>query len=170
MYLFNHCVGLVPFHLIRKTMGKHLMGFQYSKGSAVHLGTNFMAPKGFKIGLNSCINRQCLLDTRGGIEIGNHVTIGPRVVIMTADHDILSSQFKGRRRPVKIHNFAFIGTGAILLPGIEIGEGSVVAAGAVITKDTEPYTIYGGTPAKEIGVRQLESPLKGQAPYERWFH
>ena len=73
-------------------------------------------------------------------------------------------RFVTETQPVVIENYAWIGMRAMILPGVTIGEGAVVAAGAVVSRDVAPYTVVGGVPAKPIGRRQ------GPARYELAFH
>lgn len=88
---------------------------------------------------------------RGGITIGDGSLIGHNVVLATINHDL--SPFKNRENhyaPIVIEDNVWIGSNATILPGITIGRWAVVAAGAVVTKDVEAYTVVGGVPAKEI--------------------
>jgi acetyltransferase-like isoleucine patch superfamily enzyme len=75
------------------------------------------------------------------------------VHIITADHDIDSSNFEGRKHAVHIKKYAFIGSRATILPGVTIGEGAVVAACACVTKDVPAYAMVGGVPAKVLRFR-----------------
>jgi len=93
------------------------------------------------------------LDGRLGLNIGNNVNIAGEVRIYTMEHDINSQTFGGSGGPVVIHDWAYIGTRVTILPGITIGEGAVVASGAVVTKDVAPWTMVGGIPAKFIRNR-----------------
>ncbi|WP_083621218.1 LbetaH domain-containing protein [Planktothrix paucivesiculata] len=93
------------------------------------------------------------------ITIGERVLIGPRCSFETASHSLNLSEGKQRSRftkPIMIENDVWIATGVIVLPGVRIGEGSVVAAGAVVTTDVPPYTLVGGVPARVI--KQLTLP------------
>lgn len=104
------------------------------------------------------INQDCILHCRGGVSIGNHVFLGQRVMINTGDH-----RYEDATRtiweqgafylPVKIGNDVFLGMGAIVMPGVTIADGTVVAAGAVVTKDTEPFSVVAGVPARTIRRR-----------------
>lgn len=103
------------------------------------------------IGDNVFINSGCQFQDQGGIEIGNGVLIGPKVVIATLNHN-LNPDKRGNLIPssVKIGENVWIGANATILPGVTIGDGAVVAAGAVVSKDVEPNTVVGGVPAKLI--------------------
>ena len=122
----------------------------------------------FHIGNNSVINQKCRLDNRSGIWIGDNVSISAETCILTADHDIQTSDFAGRSRPVIIEDYVFIGTRAIILPGVTLGKGAVIAAGAIVTKSVEPFTIMAGVPARPIGVRNNE--LNYETHYPRLFY
>ncbi len=102
-----------------------------------------------KIGRNVFINHSLTCMAAGGITIDDGVMIGPNVRIVTDNHD-LQNRMVLRCNPVHICRNAWIGVGAIILPGVTIGENAVVAAGAVVTKDVAPNTIVGGNPAKFI--------------------
>ena len=90
------------------------------------------------------------------ITIGKNCCIGEDVRLLTGSHDVASAHFDLVTRPIVIHDHVWIATGAIVLPGITIGEGAVVAAGAVVTKDVEPWMVVGGNPAKFIKKRVLK--------------
>ena len=112
------------------------------------------------IGENSVINQRCRLDARGGLIIGANVSISPEVHILSADHDVSSIDFSGRTREVVIDDYVFVGSRAMILPGVVIGKGSVVAAGSVVTKSVQPRDIVAGVPARKIGTREIELRYK----------
>lgn len=88
---------------------------------------------------------------RGGITIEDHVLIAPKVNLVTTNHPITPSQRRSTlSHPIVIKKGAWIGIGATILPGITVGENSIVTAGAVVTKDVAANTIVGGMPAKVI--------------------
>ena len=107
-----------------------------------------------KIGKGVFVNHSLTCMAAGGITIDDGVMIGPNVRIVTDNHDFENHDFENRMvlrcKPVHIDRNAWIGVGAIILPGVTIGENAVVAAGAVVTKDVAPNTIVGGNPAKFI--------------------
>ena len=102
-----------------------------------------------KIGKRVFVNHSLTCMGAGGITIDDGVMIGPNVRIVTDNHDF-QNRMVLRCKPVYIGSNAWIGIGAIILPGVTIGENAVVAAGAVVTKDVAPNTIVGGNPAKFI--------------------
>ena len=107
--------------------------------------------KNITIGKNVFINSGCHFQDQGGIVIGDGALIGHNVVLATINHALAPSE--NRRNyyaPIKIGNNVWIGSNATVLPGVTIGEWSVVAAGAVVSKDIPPYTVVGGVPAKVL--------------------
>ena len=118
--------------------------------------TSYMMPpvqidfaRQMKIGKGVFVNHSLTCMAAGGITIDDGVMIGPNVRIVTDNHDF-ENRMVLRCKPVHIGRNAWIGVGAIILPGVTIGENAVVAAGAVVTKDVAPNTIVGGNPAKFI--------------------
>ena len=114
--------------------------------------------KNITIGKDVFINSGCHFQDQGGITIGEGSLIGHNVVLATVNHDL--SPFKNRENhyaPIVIEDHVWIGSNATILPGVTIGRWSVVAAGAVVSRDVEAFTIAGGVPAKEIQkVKQEE--------------
>ncbi len=116
--------------------------------------------KNITVGKNVFINSGCHFQDQGGITIGNDVLIGHNVVLATINHDLAPSQNrKNHYAPITISNNVWIGSNATILPGIRIGEWAVVAAGAVVTKNVEPYTVVGGNPAKLIKTVEKEGAI-----------
>jgi acetyltransferase-like isoleucine patch superfamily enzyme len=121
------------------------------------------------IGDRSRINRDCCLDARGGLWIGSDVSISPGVTILTAEHPPDDSQFRVETKPVRIEDHVFIGMRAIVLPGVTLGAGAVVAAGAVVTRDVPALTIVGGVPARPpIGHRERMPSYRLEEPFPRF--
>lgn len=107
--------------------------------------------KNITIGKNVFINSGCHFQDQGGIEIGDGALIGHNVVLATINHDLKPSmKRKNHYAPIKIGSNVWIGSNATILQGVTIGEWAVIAAGAVVTKNVEPYTVVGGVPAKFI--------------------
>ena len=103
------------------------------------------------IGKNVFVNHACTFMDRGGITLEDNVLIGPKVNLITTNHPINPSERRATiSQPIVIKKGAWIGVGATILPGVTIGENSIVAAGAVVSKDVPDNTIVGGIPAKFI--------------------
>ena len=159
-YLTNHAVNHVPSYAVRHAWYRRVLGARLDPSATVHLGCYvwFLGPgqiarDGLEIGANTRINRDCCLDARARITIGANVSISPQVAILTGQHDVRSPDFTFVTAPVRIDDNVFVGTRATIMPGVSIGRGAVVAAGAVVTRDVAPYTIVGGVPARPIGAR-----------------
>ncbi|WP_186056545.1 sugar O-acetyltransferase [Burkholderia gladioli] len=105
-----------------------------------------------RIGRPVFINQNCTFCDLGGIDIGDQVMIGPNVSILTSGHPVEPSRRRSgvMAKPVLIESNVWIGAGAIILGGVTIGENSVVAAGAVVTRDVPRDTLAGGNPARVI--------------------
>jgi acetyltransferase-like isoleucine patch superfamily enzyme len=111
--------------------------------------TNF--GKFITLGKNVFINHACSFLDLGGITIEDNVLIGPRVNLVTENHPLNPAERRSLMvKPIVIKQNAWIGANATILPGVTIGENSIVAAGAVVSKDVPPNTIVGGVPAKFI--------------------
>jgi acetyltransferase-like isoleucine patch superfamily enzyme len=167
IYICNELISRFPSHRVRNWFYRKVMGFTIGNRSTVFMHCSFDCTVGFSIGQNSVVNSGCRLDARGGIKIGSNVGISQQVTILTADHDLNFPDFGGRSREVIIDDYAFIGTRAMILPGVIIGKGAIVAAGAVVTKDVAPYTVVAGVPAKAIKERRKD--LEYSAEYFRKF-
>ena len=151
-WLGNNVVAVIPIWCIRK-MYHRCMGITLGRGTQLNMRTYLVGPGRLVVGKYSHVNPGCLIDYRGGMEIGSCVSISHRVMLITGGHDVQSSAFNEDHKPIKIGDHVWIGAGATVLRGVEIGEGAVVAAGAVVVRDVPPYTIVGGVPAKKIGER-----------------
>lgn len=152
LYIFNNLICYFPSNRIRR-LGLEALGGKIQKSSIFNMGVFFIHPRGLKIGNNTHINRNCLIDARGTVTIGDRVSISHNVTLMTGSHNCQHTNFPIVYLPIIIDKYVWIGCGATILNGVYIGEGAVVAAGAVVTKDVEPYTIVAGIPAKKIGDR-----------------
>lgn len=169
IYLCNYIVSRIPSNTIRLIFYRKIMMFTLGEGTSIFMQCSFDCTKTLWIGANSVINSKCRMDTRGGIKIGNNVSISSDVVILTADHDMDNENMDGRNKGVIINDYVWIGTRATLLPGVNIGYGAVVATGAVVTKDVPPYGVAAGVPAKVIKYRNSNNGFNYTANYRRLF-
>ena len=166
LYLFNNIIAYIPSHYIRK-MILRIVGGKIGKRSRIDIGCFIALPRKLTIGESTHINRGCILQPFAPIIIGNNVSISHRCNIMAGGHDVNSVDFAGDHRPIQIDDYVWIGVGATVLRGVHIGEGAVVCAGAVVTKDVAPYDIVAGVPAKKIAERKHE--LKYKCLPHPWF-
>lgn len=163
VYLTNHVVCHVPSHAIRRAWYRAI-GISIGENSAIHLGTRilFFGPgqlrkAGVTIGANSIVNRDCVLDCRGKLTIGDNVSISAEVEILTTSHLWQEPGFRDDLQWVVIEDHAWIGTRATILPGTRIGRGAVVSAGAVRGGDVPELGVVSGVPARVIGKRPDEA-------------
>jgi len=148
-------LGYIPLHEIRLLLFD-LAGVKIGAGSTIHIGARFYQPKNVVIGQGTIVGDHATLDGRDKLTIGDHVDIASEVMIFNGEHDIHSENFDPVTAPVIIEDYVFIGPRAIILPGVRIGRGAVVAAGAVVTKDVPDSTIVAGVPAEPIGHRRAK--------------
>lgn len=161
------CAGYVPLHHCRRFIYR-LAGATIGKGSSIHMMATFFSLKNLKVGEDTVIGWRVFLDGRAPLTIGNHVDIASEVMIYNSQHDLDAEDFGDVLKPVVIEDYVFIGPRVIIIPGVKIGRGAAVAAGAVVTKDVAPMAIVGGVPAKEIRKRQLKN-LHYRLGRARWF-
>ena len=107
--------------------------------------------KNITVGKNVFINACCKFQDQGGIRIGCDCLIGHNATLCTINHN-LDPDHRGDMtfKPIVIEDKVWLGANVTILPGVTIGEGAIVAAGAVVTKDVAPRTVVGGVPAREI--------------------
>ena len=141
------------------------MGARIGKESFPCRRVEVLFPKGLMIGDRVAVGWFAELDARGGITVDHDTNISSHAKLITGSHDIDDPYFTADFKPIIIGHHCWIGTGAMILQGVTIGDGAVVAAGAVVTKDVPPYTVVGGVPAKVIRSRADKVLYKnGQAP------
>lgn len=152
-----HLTGLIPSHMVRQTVYR-LAGMKLGGGSTLHAGADFFSLRKIRIGNDTIIGGGVFLDGRDEIKIGSHTDVASEVMVYNSEHKLDDPEFGATLEKVTIGDHVFIGPRAIILPGVNIGNGAVVAAGAVVTSDVPPFKIYGGVPAKEIGERNNKNP------------
>jgi putative colanic acid biosynthesis acetyltransferase WcaF len=166
--LYNRCLTLLPSFGLRHFILRHLYGVKIGHDTNLEMGIRVFAPQRIVIGDHSVVHFDCILDGRCGLEIGHCVDIGQQANIFTLEHDIDDPTYATKGSKVVIQDYAIIGGRSTILPGVTIGEGAVVATGAVVTKDVQPYTMVGGVPARFI--RDRKRGLSYQISYRRYFH
>ncbi|MBI5357123.1 acyltransferase [Candidatus Collierbacteria bacterium] len=147
--------GWIPFHSIRNNIYR-FAGVKIGNGSTIHTGCRFYQPENISIGVDTSVGDRCFLDGRAKLSIGSHTSIASQVLIYNSEHNINDEFFGAIEQAVAIGDYVFIGPRAVILPGVHIGDGVVIAAGAVVSKDIPGGEIAGGVPAKKIADRQLK--------------
>lgn len=156
-FFVNDLVGWIPVVGLRLWVYS-LVGVRFEDRSktAVFMHCELLSPKGIEIGSGTTIGRHCILDGRAPLRIGRNVNIGGRTQFFTGTHDVDSANFDAEFLPITVEDQVWIALSAIVLGGVTIGRGAVVAAGAVVTRDLEPMGIYAGVPARKIGERKSD--------------
>jgi acetyltransferase-like isoleucine patch superfamily enzyme len=166
-YFYNSFVGRIPSRTIRHAWLKMYLP-NFGSGTSVQSGCRFLNGRKVLFGKRNVINFGCLFDGRKFlIRTGDDVSIGPEAAILTLGHDPQSPHFSDRGGDVTIGDRVWIAYRATILPGISIGEGAVVGAGAVVTKNVDPYTLVAGNPARKIGERNRD--LRYELDFAPWL-
>lgn len=158
-YVANNFIAHIPVEILRNVYYRSILGVRI--GHATHLSmrlffTGYHNFCNVAIGNNCVINREVYLDGRAGVSVGNNVNISFGTCLLSLHHDHNDPNFMSIGAPIEIEDHVWIGARAIILPGVTLGEGSVVAAGAVVTRSVPAYTVVGGVPAKVIGERNSQ--------------
>jgi len=165
--LYNGLVGRLPSRTLRHAWLRLWLG-GLGAGSGVQSGCRFLNGRKVHVGARSVVNFGTLIDGRKfAVRIGSDVSIGPEAAILTLGHDPASPEFADRGGEVTIGDRAWIAYRAIVLPGVSIGEGAVIAAGAVVSEDVPPFTIVAGNPARPVGTRPRA--LSYRLDYRPWL-
>ncbi|MBN1601398.1 MAG: Coenzyme F420 hydrogenase/dehydrogenase, beta subunit C-terminal domain [Chitinispirillaceae bacterium] len=150
----NDLLPVIPSRHLRLFCLRNVFKAKIGKNVAMYRKIEFRNPEDLIIEGNNSIGLNVMLDSRNGLIVKCGAVISSHVLIWTLHHDYNSSDFRMVGAPVEIGEYTWICSRAIILPGVKIGKGAVVAAGAVVTKDVEPFTVVGGVPAKKIGMRK----------------
>lgn len=130
-------------------------GAEIGKGGIIYRSARIYAPWDLKIGNWTVIGPRVSIYNKTKVEIGDEVVVSQDVFLCTASHDITSPSLALVAKPITIGSVAWIAAKSIVLPGVTIGEGAVVGAGSVVTKDVDSWTVVGGNPARFIKKRVL---------------
>lgn len=145
-------IGRVPSHFLRRFFYRSF-GMKFGSKATIYSGAEIRRPEWIEIGAGSIVGNGAILDGRLGIRIGANVNISTGVWIWTVQHDYKDPKFGDIGGAVEVGDHAWISCRAVILPGVKIGEGAVIAAGAVVSRDVEPYSVVAGIPAKKVAER-----------------
>jgi acetyltransferase-like isoleucine patch superfamily enzyme len=155
-------ISIVP-PVLRFFIWKLVLG---SVGKRVYIDSNvyFRYPKKIKIGNDVSLNRGCEFyaswhHKQTFIILCNNIRVGPAVKFFAAGHDVGYLNLPDNAKSIYVGDHVWIGGNSTILQGVTIGEGAIVAAGSVVTKSVEPYTIVGGIPARFIKKRELKDVI-----------
>jgi acetyltransferase-like isoleucine patch superfamily enzyme len=147
---------MLPFALL--PLLYRACNFEIARSATLQGGVRFFHVGRLVIGEGTLVNRGVYLDNRAGIVIGKQVSIAHDARIYTMGHDVHDEGFAAKGRPVQIDDYAVVFAGAMIMPGVHVGEGAVVMAGAVVTKSVPAWRIVGGNPAHDVGERGCKTP------------
>ena len=160
--------------LLRNHRRKNLV----SRGAVIHetaeIGEVNIAGgvKFLSVGRETFLGR-VTLNVHAEISIGNRVCINDGVEILTASHNVYDPKWSQKKAAIIIEDYVWIGTGAMILPGVKIGKGAVVGARAVVSKSVDPETIVVGNPAKVLNRKRSSTldynPCEFLAPNRAWL-
>lgn len=152
-YLYNNCFTNFPSYSVRHLYLRKILRITIGKHTSIHMGCFFTGNNIF-IGNNTVINRKCFFDGRvSKLIIGNNVSISPEVYILTMSHQTQSEKFETLSKGVIIEDYVWVGTRAMILPGVTIKKGAVIGAMSLVTKTIPSFSIAAGIPAAPIGKR-----------------
>lgn len=154
-WMTNTIICRFPSRRIRRSWLK-LLGMHINGTVMIYEDYHIRNPKGITIDDGVSIGPKVLLDGRMGLHIGKSAVIAYEAIIWTLNHDYNDVNFCVKGAPVEIGDYSWICSRSIILPGIKIGKGAVVASGAIVTKDVPDYAIVAGIPAKVVGHREIK--------------
>lgn len=151
--IFNKEISIADY--VRNFLYRNIFRVHIGKNAVIYYGAEIRSPWNLHIGEGSVIGDRAILDARNGIYIGENVNLSSGVWIWTLQHNVNDPYFatNNEGKCVKIGDRAWLSCRSVILPGVTIGEGCVIAASAVAAKSTEAFSIYGGVPCKKIADR-----------------
>ena len=168
-WLTNSFICNFPSNHIRLFILK-LFGMKIHGSVKFYEGFHIRSPHKIIIENGVSIGPHVLLDGRMGLHINKSAVLGYECIIWTLNHDYNDVNFCGKGAPVEIGPYAWICSRSIILPGIKIGEGAVIASGAVVTHDVPPYSVVAGVPARIIGRREEKEYQYGYNSKNSYSH
>jgi putative colanic acid biosynthesis acetyltransferase WcaF len=151
--LFNLVITHLPGHWLRQVWLR-MLGARIGAGSIIFRGTTVFGAEYLRLGERVHVGFRVVLDARGGITIADDVNISSDSQLLTARHAIHSPDFEREVAPIMIEDHVWVATRSIILAGVSVARGAVVAAGGVAARDVPPSTVVAGVPAKPIGQRR----------------
>lgn len=160
-------LGRSPFQKYRIFILRHIYMMDLGKNVVIYHGFHIRAPWNIHIGKGTIIGDGASLDGRNCIYIGENVNISTDCYIYTEQHDIDDPYFESKQSggAVVVGDRAWLSSRTTILPRVTVGEGAVLASGALATKDLDSYGIYGGIPSKKIGERSRDLRFKFDGSY-----
>jgi acetyltransferase-like isoleucine patch superfamily enzyme len=168
-YAFNHIVNRIPLVSARMRAYAALgVDFDEISSAQISLGVEMWIGHRLSIGARSAIGQRCYIDARGGVRVDSDVSISREAALLTATHLPDDPEFAAALAPIHLEQHSWIGMRSLLMPGVHVGEGAVVAAGALVTSDVERYTVVAGVPAKP--QRRRREPMSYRLDWRPSWH
>ena len=167
-HLRDERMGSLPGHTARRWYLRR-RGLRIADNAHLYRWREVRDAHRISIGAGTIVGFWATLDGREGIEIGANVNLSSEVAIWTLQHDPQSPTFASYGGRVVIEDDAWLSFRVTVLPGVRIGRGAVVAAGAVVTQDVAPHTIVGGIPARPIGERTTDLRYRLADSHPLWL-
>lgn len=152
----------VPLHAWRRFLLR-LFGAKIGTGAHPYPSARIWAPWNLYMGDHSCLSHQVDCYCVGNVMLGAHVTVSQYSFLCTATHDYNELGMPLLVAPIVIEDYAWVTADVFVGPGVNIGEGAVIAARSTVTRDVAPWTVVAGNPVKEIGKRDPSSTIRGVA-------
>jgi acetyltransferase-like isoleucine patch superfamily enzyme len=158
-YLWNDWLTWLPGSRLRCALLRALLGAQIGDRTVLWRGVKVDGNSYYRIriGRDCVIPRGALFNATAGVTIGDGVFLGHDVSFHCADHDVDSPTMPARYAPIAVGHGAWIASKASILKGVTVGEGAVIAYGAVVTRDVPPLAIVAGVPARIVRYRRVEA-------------
>ncbi len=147
---------LIFSNRIRMWLYRSFLGMDMGRDCLVWAGNRFNDITGFSMGNNVIVGPDNVFLIRGGIEIGNNVNLSGFSFFISQSHDVNDPYGHTLLEKIRIKDDAWVATHAMIMPGVTIGRGAVVAAGSVVVRDVPDYVVVAGNPARQIGTRSTD--------------
>lgn len=145
---------------LRMYVYRKIVGMPIGQDTIIWAGNVFNDAQKFSVGDNCIIGPKNVFLIRGGLQIGNNVNLSGFSFFISQGHDVNDPNMSTKLAPIRIDDDSWVATNATILPGVHIGQGAVVAAGSVVTKDVHPFTVVAGNPARMIKERRRNFQYK----------
>jgi putative colanic acid biosynthesis acetyltransferase WcaF len=152
----------IPSSALRRALLR-AFGSRIGGGVVIKPGVRVKYPWLLEMGSHCWIGEDAWIDNLASVQLGDHVVLSQGAYLCTGNHDWNDPAFGLIVRPIRIHNYAWVGAKALVCPGIEIATGAIAAAGSVVTQNLDPYVIYAGNPAKPVKTRVIQARVTASA-------
>lgn len=147
-----------PFHSWRALVYR-AFGSRLGPGCRVYPGARIWAPWNLVCEDAVAIADGAVIYNAARIHLGSHVVISQEAYLCGASHDVDDPAFTWQARPITVQAWAWIGARATVGPGVDVGEGAVLGLCSLATSPLQPWTVYGGVPARALRARRRDSPM-----------